>query len=365
MQMLKKRRAITAAVAALAIGALAYFHPFSLQELRTWGEKTALLSVGMQQPRNAVLALSEELRGAPPAQSSTTTSASVSTTTSAGTSAATSTRITNAPAPPQSQNGGTVLEQVLSTGTPVVENIAWANRCGKDLDIAAQFAHLPDITIKDGSEPQVLIVHTHTTESYMNYYAGYYNDDDVARTKDTSQSVVAVGEAIAAQLRAAGIEVIHDTTVHDSPQYTGAYDRSAETIQKNLKKYPTIQVVLDIHRDAVMPDDTTKIKPTVTIDGRKAAQVMIIAGAVSTEDQPHPNWQENLRLALQLQNELAGRYEDLARPLSVVASRYNQHLTKGSLLIEVGTDANTIAESVYSGELVGKTLADVLSKLKE
>lgn len=360
---MNKRRSITAAVLALTVGSLVYFHPFTLRDIREFSEKTALLSVGMQQPHNTVLALSEQFReaGAPAAKTTTTTKA---TTTTSGSSSPT-TRVTNAPAPPQSQKGGTVLEQVLSTGTPVVDHVAWNNRSGTKLDIPAQFKHMPDITLKDGTQPQVLIMHTHTTESYMNYYAGYYNNDDAARTKDTSQSVVAVGEVIAKQLRDAGIGVIHDETVHDSPQYTGAYDRAAVTIEKNLKKYPTIQVVLDIHRDAIMPDDATKVKPTVTIDGRKAAQVMIIAGAVSTEDQPHPHWQENLRLALQLQNQLSTQYKDLARPLSVVASRYNEHLTKGSLLIEFGTDANTIAEASYSGELVGKTLGGLLQKLKE
>ena len=360
--MINKRRSITAAVLALTVGSLVYFHPFSLRDIREFSEKTALLSVGMQQPHNTVLALSEQLRGAEAPAAKTTTTTKATTTTSASSSA---TRITNAAPPPQSQKGGTVLEQVLSTGNPVIDHVAWNNRSGTKLDIPAQFKHMPDITLKNDTKPQVLIMHTHTTESYLNYYAGYYNNDDVSRTKDTTQSVVAVGDVIAEQLKAAGIGVIHDTTVHDSPQYTGAYDRAAVTIEKNLKKYPTIQVVLDIHRDAIMPDDTTKVKPTVTIDGRKAAQVMIIAGAVSTEDQPHPHWQENLRLALQLQNQLASQYKDLARPLSVVASRYNEHLTKGSLLIEFGTDANTIAEASYSGELVGKTLAGVLQKLKE
>lgn len=350
-------RSLTAATMAIVVGALAYFQPFSWQEIRAFGEKAALLSAGMQQPRNAVLVLSEQLHQARPVAATTTTTTATTNTAD--------TRVTNSPAPPQSQKGGRVVEQVLSTGTPVVESVAWANRSGEELDIPAHFKLWPDITLKEGDSPQVLIVHTHTTESYMTYYAGYYNDEDVARTKDRSKSVVAVGEEIAQQLREAGIGVIHDTTVHDSPQYTGAYDRSAATIEKNLEKYPDIQVVLDIHRDAIMPDSTTKVKPTVTIDGRKAAQVMIIAGAVDTEDQPHPDWQENLRLALQLQNALASRHEDLVRPLSVVASRYNQHLAKGSLLIEVGTDANTIAESLYTGELVGQTLAEVLNKLKE
>ena len=108
----------------------------------------------------------------------------------------------------------------------------------------------------------------------MSYYAGYYNEGDGGRSKDESKNVCAVGEAIAAELRAAGIGVIHDTTIHDNPKYTGAYTRSEETVKKNLKQYPSIQVVLDVHRDGIMIDNTTKAKPTVTINGKKAAQTM-------------------------------------------------------------------------------------------
>ena len=361
MQM-QKTKGLRAVTLAALIALIVYIQPFSWGDVRSWSEKAALVAAGMQHPQGAVLALSEQIHAAQPAEAASSTTAT--TPVAVGATAA-ATRVTNAAPPPRSDKGGTVVEQMLDVGTPVVERVAWHNRSGETLDIPAQFAHQPDITLKSGAQPQVLIVHTHTSEAYLTYDAGYYNDSDAARTGDTTQSVVAVGEEIARQLKAAGIGVIHDKTVHDSPQYTGAYDRAAKTIQKNLKQYPTIQIVLDIHRDAIMPDNHTKIKPTVTIDGRKAAQVMIIAGAVSTEDQPHPHWQENLRLALQLQNALATRYEGLVRPLSVVASRYNEHLTKGSLLIEVGTDANTVAETLYSGELLGKTLAGVCQTLKE
>lgn len=359
MAMQKMTRIGKMATAVLAVVALCYFQPFSWQDILSFGEKMAVVSAGMQQPKQAVLALSEQFHKAHP-----TTTTTTATTTTTPSSSPTAPVPTNSP-PPQSQKGGQVLEQKLSVGTPVVDQVAWANRCGEEVDIPAHFNHQPDITLKDTNKPQVLIVHTHTTESYLTYYAGYYNDSDVARTKNNQKNVVAVGDEIARQLESAGIGVIHDTTIHDSPEYTGAYDRSADTIQKNLEQYPSIQVVLDIHRDAIMPDDTTKIKPTVVIDGQKAAQVMVIAGAVSTEDQPHPHWQENLRLALKLQNQLATDHPGLARPLSVVASRYNQHLTKGSLLIEIGSDANTVGEAVYAGRLAATSLATVLQQLKE
>ena len=135
-------------------------------------------------------------------------------------------------------------------------------------------------------------------------------------------------------------------------------------MQKNLEQYPTIRVVLDIHRDAINSDATTKVKPTVTINGRKAAQMMIITGAVSTEALPHPNWRENLRLALRLQQLGSTTYEGLMRPMTVGTARYNAQLTNGSMLIEVGTEANTLDEAKYSGQLLGELLGKVLNSLK-
>ena len=158
--------------------------------------------------------------------------------------------------------------------------------------------------------------------------------------------------------------MIHDTTVHDYPKYNGAYDRSKETVQKNLQQYPTIQVVLDIHRDAIMRDSSTKVKPTVEIDGKKAAQMMIIAGMLNTSSTPHPDWRENLSLGMRLQQTLHTTYEGLMRPLSMVDSRYNQQLTHGSLLVEMGSEANTLQEALYSGQMLGRALAEVLGSLK-
>ena len=127
-----------------------------------------------------------------------------------------------------------------------------------------------------------------------------------------------------------------------------------------MEKYPTVKVVLDVHRDAMIANDT-HTKPTVTVNGQKAAQMMIIAGVVSTEALPHPNWEQNFRFAVRLQQSLATTYPDLMRPLSLVASRYNQHLANGYLLVEIGTDVNTVSEAVYSGEMLGKTLANLLN----
>lgn len=336
----------------------------------TWlslGQSLAMLSAGMQQPEGGAIALSEQFEHRH-AGGSTTTSGTPGTTgsTAGGTGEQelpADETATTKPIPPRAGDGGDIVEQMLTTGSNFVEGVAIKNISGVAIDIAEQLGIAPDLGLTDTSEPQVLIVHTHTTEGYMSYDAGYYNADDITRTTDMQYNVAAVGEAIAGRLRAAGIGVIHDTTIHDSP-YTGAYDRSAATVQKNLEQYPTIRVVLDIHRDAINSDATTKVKPTVTINGRKAAQMMIITGAVSTEALPHPNWRENLRLALRLQQLGNTTYEGLMRPMTVGTARYNAQLTNGSMLIEVGTEANTLDEAKYSGQLLGELLGKVLNSLK-
>ncbi len=259
--------------------------------------------------------------------------------------------------PPKGDGGGAVTEETIG-GSPVVGAVAVKNTSGAEYDLQALLEDtLPSVT---GDEVQVLIVHTHASECYMSYYAGYYNADDPTRSDDPSQTVVAVGETIARELRARGIGVIHDTTRHDMT-YSGAYARSAETVKRHLTAHPTIRVVLDIHRDAVMYEDGTKVKPTATVDGQKAAQIMMIVGGTHSEELPNPHCKENLRLGLQLHNALETAHGGLMRPLYLMDARYNQELHAGSLLLEVGTDANTLSEALYSGRLIGEQLALLLT----
>lgn len=214
----------------------------------------------------------------------------------------------------------------------------------------------------DSQTVQVLIMHTHTTESYEPYDRDYYDKNYSARTLDDEYNMVRVGNALAKILSENGIGVVHDTTVHDYPSYNGSYDRSAETVEGWLSKYPTIKVVLDIHRDAIertVSGETVRVKPTTEIDGKKAAQLMIIAGCDDGE-MGMPNWRENLRFAAALQNQLETEYPTLTRPVMLDYRKYNQNLTTGSLLIEVGGHANSLDEAIYSAELIGKSLSKLL-----
>ncbi|MBQ6707253.1 MAG: stage II sporulation protein P [Clostridia bacterium] len=341
----------------------------SMNDWLQFGKKAALLSVGLQQPDSGAVALSERVeKAAAKVVPKPVTPSEPSTSTTPPTVASPTVPVTKptsplspGTAPKKAANAGTVLEQLVSTGSEFIQGVAVKNRSGKVFDLTKELKQKPSLSLeKNKKEPQVLIVHTHTTEGYLTYDAGFYNPADVERTRDQSRNVCAAGAAIVTALKAAGISAVQDTTIHDSPQYTGAYSRSEQTVKAALKKYPSVKVVLDIHRDAIHPSDTTRVKPTATVNGKKAAQMMIIAGVVSTDSLPHKNWQQNFHFALQLQKNLASHYPDLMRPLYLVASRYNQHLSPGYLLVEIGSDVNTAEEAVYSGSLLGKTLAETL-----
>lgn len=218
----------------------------------------------------------------------------------------------------------------------------------------------PDFKIERDDTPQVLIMHTHATESYEPYERDFYDSSFNSRTTDPNMNMAAVGDAIALQLEAAGIGVIHDVTMHDYPSYNDSYDRSRVTVQKILEENPSIKIVLDIHRDAIERENGERIAPVAEIDGKNAAQVMIISGC-DDGTMGMPNYLKNFRFASLLQQQLESDYAGLTRPILFDYRKYNQDLTAGSILIEVGGHANSIDQAVYSGELIGKSLARCLT----
>ena len=231
--------------------------------------------------------------------------------------------------------------------------------------LAEAAEQLPAFRVRFGAdEPQVLIVHTHTTEDYEPTARGFFDADFPTRTLDSTQNVTAVGEALAQALAERGISVLHDGTVHDSPVYTGAYDRSEATIRAALAEYPSIKVVIDLHRDAMENSDGARIAPVTEINGRNAAQFMIIAGCDNGLFNM-PDYMENFKFACLIQNTSQELYPELARPVLFDYRNYNQHLTTGSLLIEVGSHANSLDEAEYSGELLGEILAQALAAISE
>lgn len=224
----------------------------------------------------------------------------------------------------------------------------------------------PDIQITlNSSQPQVMIVHTHTTESYEPYQRSYYDVKFPFRTRDPDHNMVRVGEVLAARLAEQGISVLHDGTIHDYPAYTGAYDRSEDTIRQALEEYPSIKVIIDLHRDAISNPDGSRTAPTAVINGRNAAQFMIITGCDDGRFGNMPEYLENLRLACLIQESAEQLYPGLARPILFDYRNYNQHISTGSLLIEVGSHANSLDEAMYSAELLGDSLAAALVQLAQ
>ena len=328
------------------------------------GQRLALAAAGLRSPAEAATLLDERLSAdflvgttrpaAPHEGVGDTTAVDIPTAAPALPTPA----ITMTDPPANSGDGGRIVTRTMDTGNRS-KGIATTNRSGTAVDVAAALAR--DLTVQwaDTDAPQVLILHTHTTEGYMTYEADYYNAADRQRTHDHTRNVCAVGEAVRLTLASYGITAIHDTTVHDNPVYTGAYSRSAEVAERYLREYPTIQVVLDLHRDSVADGDAV-VRPVATVDGKQAAQMMLITGVVSTDALPHPHWEQNLTLSTRWQAALDAVSPDLMRPLNTVASRYNQHLSPGWVLVEVGAEGNTIEEAVYSAQILGRTLAELL-----
>ena len=233
-----------------------------------------------------------------------------------------------------------------------------------DVDIKGILTDGCSLPIENFNAPTVLIFHTHSTESYKITDNGKILSSDSSRSNNKSLNMIRIGEEISAVLRSEGVGVIHDTTIYDT-SYNGAYGASREGISRILAENPTIKIVLDIHRDAVHYDDYTYIKPTAEINGEKAAQLMIITGAQGGGVKDFPNWRKNLSFAVNLQSALESKYAGLMKPVLFSHRKYNMDITEYSLLIEVGTDANTLEEAAYSGRLLGDVLADFIKENQE
>lgn len=266
---------------------------------------------------------------------------------------------------PDPNRASNTVQEITLDGGAQIANFFVKDTSGSGLNLNEELQKDPSVQIKANGEVEVLIYHTHTSESYSDSFTGFYYTDMETRTSNPDKSVVAAGEALKQALEAKGIGVVHDTTVCDE-MFNGSYSRSWEVIQSNLEKHPGIQVTIDVHRDSMTTEEGLKYKPTVEIGGRKAAQVMLLAGCNAAGDwDDFPDWQENLHLDLRVQQMLAEKYPGLARPMDFSDSKYNMNATHGSMLIEFGTEVNTVAEAKYSGTLVGDALGEVLLSCKQ
>lgn len=260
-----------------------------------------------------------------------------------------------------------IQEKTISgsgSGYVNAQGISLFNRTEKTVDLEAVAKGGSSLSFqKAEAGPQVLIMHTHGTESYARDGTEPYTETGVARTTDTSYNIIRVGDEIARIFEEMGLNVIHDRELYDYPSYNDAYDKARAGIEAHLAQYPTIQMVLDVHRDALVGEDGTVYKAVTRIDGVDTAQVMLVLG--SSEGGEHPNWMQNLSLACRIQESMNTLYPTLARPMTMRSSRYNQQLSNGSLLVEVGTHGNTLQEALAGARLFARAAGQVLLGLKE
>ena len=265
----------------------------------------------------------------------------------------------------QSEDGDVLEDDFSASGTTDrVQNAAIRNATAtKCPDFEALLMLGADLHVPRSNEPLVLIYHTHTSESYLLSDNGSFWNAYDTHTDEADRNMIRIGDAMKTVLENAGIGVIHDTSVYDA-DYNGAYARSRDGIEKILAENPSVQIVLDVHRDAFYYSDTERGKPVTVIDGRKAAQAMIISGAEEGQIADFSDWEYNLRFALELQNTASEMYETLMRPLYFCQRKYNMDICKNALLLEIGTDANTLDEALYSATLCANALVKVIENHK-
>lgn len=258
------------------------------------------------------------------------------------------------------------LTPATSEGYATGAGLYLYNRTQLTVDLAAALARPLTFALAPASEgPQILIIHTHTTEAYTpDGIDVYAPSDNNTRTLEEPYNMLRVGDEIERVLTEMGLGVIHDRGVYDYPAYSGAYGRSGAAVAEYLRQYPTIKLVLDVHRDALVGSDGTVYKAVTSIDRVKTAQVMLVIGS-NGGGSDHPGWQDNLALAARLQKSLDTLYPTLARPMTLRQSAYNQEQCPGSLLVEVGAHGNTLQEALAGAQDFARAAGAVFLGLVE
>lgn len=208
-----------------------------------------------------------------------------------------------------------------------------------------------------GNDPAVLILHTHATESYEKTSQDY-REYGAYRTLDEGYNMLRVGEVVTRELQSYGITAIHDTELHDYPSYTGSYNNSRKSAEEYLGQYPSLQVVLDLHRDAAENPDGSQMDTSASVDGKESAQLMFVVGT-DASGLKHPNWRENMALAVKLQAILEKRWPGICRPICFREERFNQDLVGGALLVEVGAAGNTQEEALLAAQCLSWALGQL------
>ncbi len=207
----------------------------------------------------------------------------------------------------------------------------------------------------DDGQPAVLIVHTHGSESYTKVKGQDYKETAAYRTLDTAYNMVAVGDLLTQLLEAAGIRVIHDRQLHDYPSYNSSYSNSRKSVKQYLKEYPSIRLVLDLHRDAIEMSNGSQLATKATVDGKASAQLMFLVGTNESGNH-HPDWQDNLAVAAKLNVLMERLCGGITRSSTLRAQRFNQDLGHIALLVEVGAAGNTLEEALNAMPVLAQAI---------
>ena len=211
----------------------------------------------------------------------------------------------------------------------------------------------PDITIENKN---IVIFHTHSCESYTSSPAYTYTPTGNFRTTDLNFTVTRVGTELETYLKQYGYNVIHNTDYHDYPSYNGSYTKSLQTVENILQTTPS-DIIIDLHRDAI--GSRSDYAPTVKIGDEEAAQIMFVIGT-NAGGLYHPNWQQNLKFAIKIQEKAEEMYPGLFKPIMLTTSRYNQHTGKFANIMEVGATGNTLEQCLTSMKYLSKIMAEVI-----
>lgn len=229
-----------------------------------------------------------------------------------------------------------------------------------DIGITAGFSYtvdLPSLMTKPlswdltGEGPKVLIVHSHGSESFLP--TKEYQETTPYHTLNTDYNMVSVGDLVAKKLEEAGVSVLHDRTLHDEPSYNASYNNSRKSVQAYLQEYPSICLVLDLHRDSIEDEAGNQVAQTVFAQGTTVAPLMLVVGT-DYGGLTHPRWQDNLSLALKLQIQLEDICPGICRNINLRTQRFNQDLSPGAMLVEVGASGNTRQEALRAAEILAK-----------
>jgi stage II sporulation protein P len=223
----------------------------------------------------------------------------------------------------------------------------------------------PETMVLTEQSPQILIYHTHSREAFKQDPRNRYIAVEAYRSNDLEFTVVRIGGSLAKRLRERGISVLHDTTEHEQGDFSTAYIRSLKTIKSRMNDYPTLEIFLDIHRNAYLPGVRDPDDEVVIINGQRVARIFAVIGTGEGfvgGFEERPDWRENYRFALRITQELNKIHPELAKNIHIMRGRYNQHISTNAVLLEIGSNLTTLKEAERATYYLATALSRIIGR---